>query len=92
MLEDNSFAVLVVGDMRINGVYIDLVSETINAFRFAGLEYYNQLIYLQSPVTAAMTAERSMNSSRKIPKCHQNVLVFVKGNPFISAERMGEFK
>lgn len=32
-----------------------------------------------------------MNSSRKIAKCHQQVLVFVKGNPTSATKRLPKF-
>lgn len=91
-LKENSFAVFVVGEVRINGEYIGLVQETIEAFRTAGFQYYNEMILLQSSASAAMRAEKTMNTSRKVPKIHQQVLVFVKGNPFESAKRMGAVK
>ena len=33
-----------------------------------------------------------MNSARKIAKAHQNVLVFVKGDPKIATDRMEKFE
>ena len=50
------------------------------------------MILLQEPATAAMRSNNYMDSSRKIAKCHQNVLVFVKGDPKKAAERMEEVK
>ena len=90
-LHDNSFAVFVVGEVRENGKYVGFVPDTIRAFEDAGMSYYNEMILLQEPATAAMRAEKSMNASRKIPKTHQNVLMFSKGSPQESAKRMGNF-
>ena len=88
---DDSFAVFVVGEVREDGNYVGLVGDTVSAFKDAGMDYYNEMILLQEPATAAMRAERYMNSSRKIAKCHQNVLVFTKGSPKAASERMGKF-
>ena len=89
MLKENSFAVFVVGEVRENGTYVGLISDTIRAFQNAGLNFYNEMILLQEPATAAMRANRFMNASRKIAKCHQNVLMFVKGDAKKIAERLG---
>ena len=90
-LNDNSFAVFVVGEVREKGNYVGFVPDTIRAFEDAGMSYYNEMILLQEPATAAMRAEKSMNASRKVPKAHQNVLMFSKGSPQKAAERMGKF-
>ncbi len=90
-LHDNSFAVFVVGEVRGGNNYVGFVPDTIKAFEDAGMSYYNEMILLQEPVTAAMRAEKYMNASRKIPKSHQNVLMFSKGSPQDSAKRMGKF-
>lgn len=92
MLENDSFAVFVVGEVRHKGEYIGLIPETIEAFRTAGLLYYNEMILLQPVVTAAMRCERCLNYSRKIPKAHQQVLVFVKGDPIRAAKKLGKIK
>ena len=53
------------------------------------MRFYNEMILLQEPATAAMRANKFMESSRKIAKCHQNVLMFVKGDAKKIAERLG---
>ena len=91
-LNDNSFAVFVVGEVRNGDNFIGFVPDTIQAFKDAGLEYYNEMILLQEPATAAMRAARSMNASRKVPKTHQNVLMFVKGSPQLISGRIGKLE
>ena len=91
-LEDNSFAVFVVGEVREKDSYVGFVSDTIQAFEDAGMSYYNEMILLQEPATAGMRAEKFMNTSRKVPKSHQNVLMVSKGNPKETAKRLGKFK
>jgi len=95
LLEDDSFAVFVVGEVRKKdsiGENIGFVQDTIKHFKDAGCLYYNEMILLQEPATAAMRSNNYMDSSRKIAKCHQNVLVFVKGDPKKAVERMDEVK
>ena len=90
-LNENSFAVFVVGEVRENGNYVGFVPDTIRAFEDAGMSYYNEMILLQEPATAGMRAEKFMNASRKIPKAHQNVLMFSKGSPQDVSKRLGQF-
>jgi DNA modification methylase len=91
-LKNNRFAAIVIGDVRdSNGYYLKFMSKTIEAFEKNGCRYYNDLILLQEPATAAMRSFGYMNASRKIAKCHQNVLVFVKGDPVKATNRMPKF-
>ena len=91
-LRNNRFCAIVIGDTRDNkGMYRKFTSKTIDIFEKNGCGLYNDLILLQEPATAAMRAFKYMNSSRKIAKCHQNVLVFVKGDPKLATERLEKF-
>lgn len=93
LLENDSFAVFVVGEVRKKdsiGENIGFVQDTITCFKNAGCGYYNEMILLQEPATAAMRANNYMDASRKIAKCHQNVLVFIKGDPKKAAARLKE--
>lgn len=91
-LKNNRFAAIVVGDVRRkDGSYIQLPQETIRIFNEAGLTYYNDMVLLQEPATAAMRSFNYMNASRKIAKAHQNVLVFVKGDATLSTKRLEPF-
>ena len=53
---------------------------TMEAFRAAGLEFYNECILANQIATGAMRAGRQFSAFRKVVKTHQNVLVFVKGS------------
>lgn len=88
-LKDNRFAAFVVGDFRSKeGFYRGFVGETVNAFESAGAKFYNDAI-LATPVgTAPLRVTRQFDSTRKFAKVHQNILVFVKGNPKKAAERI----
>lgn len=91
-LRNNRFCAIVIGDTRDDrGMYRKFTSKTIDVFEKNGCGLYNDLILLQEPATAAMRAFKYMNSSRKIAKCHQNVLVFVKGDPKLATERLEKF-
>lgn len=80
-LTDNAFAVIVVGEVRDKkGYYYDFVGDTIEAFKTAGLKYYNEIILLNQIATAAVRAGKQFDAGRKVVKTHQNVLVFIKGN------------
>ena len=66
---------------------IDFVGDTIRAFESAGAMLYNEIILINSVGTGAMRANTSfVRGARKVVKCHQNVLVFVKGDPKLAAK------
>lgn len=87
-LRDNRFAVWVVGDYRDkrSGHLQDFVSETIKAFRNAGMALYNEAILVTGVGSLPIRAGKAFEASRKLGKTHQNVLVFVKGDPRRAAE------
>lgn len=92
-LKDNRFAIFVVGEVRgKDGSYRNFVSDTIQAFVDAGLIYYNEIILINSAGTLPLRAGRVFNSSRKIGKMHQNILVFYKGDIGKIKEEFGEIK
>lgn len=80
-LKNDRFAVFVVGDIRDSkGAYRDFISETKRIFQSCGLSLYNDIVLLEQIATKAMIAEKQFTAKRKLPKTHQNVLVFYKGN------------
>jgi DNA modification methylase len=81
-LKDDRFACFVVGDVRDkNGFYLNFVSDTIQAFKDAGMELYNEIILVNVVGSLAIRVRRQFNGGRKVGKMHQNVLVFYKGEP-----------
>ncbi len=81
-LKDDRFACFVVGDVRDKkGFYLNFVSDTIQAFKDAGMELYNEIILVNVVGSLAVRVRRQFNGGRKIGKMHQNVLVFYKGDP-----------
>jgi DNA modification methylase len=78
LLKSGCFACFVVGEVRDKkGNYIGFVPDTINAFRKAGMDFYNEAILLNSIASASMRANGNMKS-QKLVKVHQNILVFRK--------------
>lgn len=81
-LKEDRFACFVVGDVRDKkGFYYNFVSDTIQAFKEAGMELYNEIILVNVVGSLAVRVRRQFNGGRKIGKMHQNVLVFYKGDP-----------
>lgn len=90
LLEPDSFAVVVVGEVRgTDGSYRGFVPDTVNAFVDAGLGFYNEAVLLTPVGSLPIRAGGAFVKSRKLGKTHQNVLVFCKGNGKRAAERCG---
>lgn len=81
-LRPDRFAAFVVGEIRDpRGLYRNFVGETVRAFTDAGAGYYNELILQTVIGSGAARVSRQFAAGRKNVKIHQNVLVFVKGDP-----------
>jgi hypothetical protein len=92
-LKNNRFAVIVMGEVRgKDGMYIGTIPKTIDIMEQAGYKYYNEIILINSAGTLPLRAGKSMRSTRKVGKMHQNVLVFVKGSPKRAAQELGEIR
>ena len=91
-LNDDRFIVWVIGEVRDKktGHYRGFVSDTIQAFEDAGCHYYNEAILVGPVGSMAIRVGRQFNSGRKLGKLHQNVLVFVKGDPKAATAFCGE--
>jgi DNA modification methylase len=93
LLKDNRFACFVVGDIRDKkGIYRNFVSDTIAAFQDAGAMLYNEAILVTSVGSLPIRVGKQFTSSRKLGKTHQNVLVFVKGDPKVATQACGEIE
>jgi len=80
-LADDRFACFVVGNFRDpKGFYRDLVGETVRGFESVGARFYNEAVLVTPVGSASLRVSKQFRSSRKLCKCHQNVLVFVKGD------------
>ena len=91
MLKDNRFACFVVGDVRDRktGAYRGLIKDTIIAFACAGLELYNEAILVTAVGSLPIRVGKQFSGYRKLGKTHQNVLVFIKGNPAEATKACG---
>ena len=91
LLKQDRFACFVVGDVRDKrGGYRNFVGDTVEAFRSAGLDYYNEAILVTAASSLPIRAGKQFSASRKLGKTHQNVLVFVKGDGKKAAKACGE--
>lgn len=81
LLKPNRFACFVVGEIRDKkGNYRNFIGDTVEAFRSAGLEYYNEAILVTAVGSLPIRTNKQFRSGRKLGKTHQNILVFVKGD------------
>lgn len=80
-LKPNRFAVVVVGDVRSkkDTSYYGFPDDIKRIFREAGALLYNEGILSEIIGSKAITASNTMKY-RKLPKTHQNVLIFYKGD------------
>jgi hypothetical protein len=91
LLKPNRFACFVVGEVRDKkGNYYDFVGDTVQAFRDAGLHFYNEAILVTAVGSLPIRAGKQFASGRKLGKTHQNILVFVKGDGKKAATDCGE--
>jgi len=82
VLKENRYACFVVGEVRDKkGIYYQFIPDTVKAFVACGLKYYNEMILVTAAGSLPIRAGRQFETGRKIGKTHQNVLVFVKGDP-----------
>lgn len=82
LLRPNSFAVIVVGDIRDSaGFYRNFNGHTKEAFIKSGCKLYNEAKLLQPLGTAMLRANKIFGSGKKLIKVHEDVLVFFKGDP-----------
>lgn len=90
-LADDRFAVWVISDVRDKrtGFYRGLVGDTIAAFERAGARFYNDAILFTTAGSLPVRAGRQFEHARKLGRTHQNVLVFVKGDPRAAVQACG---
>jgi hypothetical protein len=90
LLLPDRFACFVVGEVRgKDGAYYGFVPDTVEAFRRAGLAFYNEAILVTAAGSLPIRAGKQFDVGRKIGKTHQNVLVFVKGDARAATAAVG---
>ena len=94
LLNDNSFAVIVVSEVRnpSTGEYYGLVPDTIKIMKDANYIYYNEIILYNNIGSLPIRAPKYFDQSRKIGRTHQNVLVFYKGEVSEIEHKFGKFE
>ena len=91
LLANNRFACFVVGEVRgKDGNYYGFVPDTIQAFRDAGLNFYNEIILVTAVGSLPIRAGKQFAATRKVGKTHQNVLIFCKGDAKRATQAIGE--
>lgn len=89
LLRPNRFAVWVVGEARDTSRQgspsYGFIADTVKAFQDAGADLYNEAILVNVVGTLALRITRQFRAGRKMGRCHQHVLVFVKGDPMAAA-------
>lgn len=89
-LKPHRFACFVIGDYRDkHGVYRNLPGKTIAAFEAAGASLYNEAILITATGSLAIRAGKQFRTTRKLGKTHQNILIFVKGDPRRATDEIG---
>ena len=79
-LKENRFAFIVVGDLRNkNGAYYNFPQMVKDIFLTTDCVLYNEMVLIEPLGTLPQRVGRYMGT-RKIGKCHQNILVFYKGD------------
>lgn len=90
LLKSDRFACFVVGDVREkSGMYRGLPWQTVAAFEAAGAKLYNEAVLVTAVGSLPIRASEAFEKSRKLGKTHQNVLVFVKGDPKKATQAIG---
>lgn len=90
LLKPNRFACFVVTEIRgKDGIYTGLVHDTVKGFEQAGLKYYNEAVLLTAIGSLPLRTGKQFSAGRKLGRAHQNILVFVKGDPKKASEACG---
>jgi len=89
-LREDRFVVVVVGEIRGgDGMYRNFVGDTITLARDVGLKYYNHAALVTPVGSLPLRVGRQFDAGRKLGKHHQDMLVFVKGDPFRATSAVG---
>jgi hypothetical protein len=89
-LKEDRFAIFVVGDYRdADGLLVGFPADTIKAFEACGLRLYNEAVLLTAIGSLPVRCARIFEAGRKLGKTHQNVLVFIKGDPVAATQAIG---
>lgn len=90
-LRENRFVVLVLGEIRNKrtGYYRGLIGDAERMMEKLGCHFYNEAVLVAPVGSLPVRAGRQFAGLRKLGKCHQNVLVFYKGESVEAIREMG---
>lgn len=81
LLKEDRFLVVKVGEIRRNrGDYYGFVADNVKLFCNLGLYFYNDFVLYNTLGSLGLRTSYNFNKTFKIGRCHQNVLVFWKGD------------
>ncbi len=81
-LKLHRFACVVISNIRDRqGFYLNLVGDAVRICERSGARFYNDAVLVTPTGSLAIRYGPAWNSSRKLGRVHQNVLVFCKGDP-----------
>ena len=92
-LKNDRFACFVISEVRSkNGVgeFRKLLNNTVYAFEDAGAKFYNEAILVNSCGTLPVRIAKQFEGARKLGRHHQNIYIFIKGDPKKAAEACGK--
>jgi hypothetical protein len=89
-LRADRFAIWVVSDYRQkDGAYAGFPSKIRGWHREAGLKLYNEAILINSVGSLPIRAGKQFAATRKLGRCHQEMLIFLKGDERRATAAMG---
>jgi len=90
LLKYNRFACFVVSNIRNkNGLYLNLVGDTISLFcENENVYFYNDIILVNAIGSLPIRVKKIFRKNRKVGRLHQNILVFYKGNNIENIQRI----
>ena len=90
-LKNNRFACWIISEYRVkDGTYAGFVPNTIWWFEKAGLKFYNEAILINPMGSLQIRMGKQFNVTKKLGRTHQNIVIFVKGDPRIASTAINE--
>lgn len=90
-LQDNSFAVFIVGNVRNkHGNLQDMKTLMQHCAQQIGWNYTNDAVLINAAGSAAMRASGPFTKARTLARVHQDIIIFTKGDRKAAAAKCGE--
>lgn len=93
-LKDNCFCCWVISEVRdqSTGFFRGLVPAMEGVAAEAGFQFYNEIILVNAIGSLPLRVRGQFQKSRKVGRCHQNIIVWVKGDPVLATQAVGEIE